>query len=65
MNNDNSNNNTPTFSMDREVHDELFELIEDSVEFFCNEHMVSGELAWLIVEINAQAKIAQFNGECI
>ena len=51
--------------MNRETHDELKELIEDSVQYFCDENMVSGELAWIIVETLAQAKIAQMRGECI
>ena len=50
------------FTMNRETHDQLRELIEDSVEFFCDENMVSGELTWVIVETLAQAKIAQMRG---
>ena len=49
----------------RELHDELFELIEDSVASFCDQNMISGELAWLIVETMAEAKIAQLKGECV
>ena len=33
----------------REKHDELIALIEDSVEYFCNENMVSGELVYTIL----------------
>jgi hypothetical protein len=50
------------YTIDRETHQELKELIEDSVEYFCDSHMVSGELAWIIVETLAQAKIAQMRG---
>ena len=49
-------------TINREIHDELKELIEDSVEFFCDSNMVSGEIAWIIVETLAQAKIAQMRG---
>ena len=54
-----------TMTISREVHDELKELIEDSVEYFCDDHMVSGELTWVIIETLAQAKIAQMRGDCI
>ena len=49
----------------REKHDELLALIEDSVEYFCNENMVSGELAYTIMNCYSEAKIAQFQGECV
>ena len=29
---------------------ELFELLEDTLEYFCDENIVSGEEAWLVVE---------------
>ena len=45
-------------------HNELKEIIEDSVEYYCNENMVSGELTWLIIQTLAEAKLAQFRGEC-
>jgi hypothetical protein len=53
-----------TYTIDRTVHNDLVELLEDSVEYFCNENMVSGELTWIIVQTLAEAKIAQFKGEC-
>ena len=52
-------------TMNRETHDELKELLEDSLEYFCDHNMVSGELAWIIVETLAQAKLAQMRGDCI
>lgn len=52
-----------TYTIDREVHNELRELIEDTVEYFCDENRVSGELTWIIVETLAQAKLAQMRGE--
>ena len=36
---------------------ELKELIEDTVEYFCDENMVSGELAYTMVEALAEAKL--------
>ena len=52
------------FTMNRETHDELRELLEDSLEYFCDQNMVSGELAWIIVQTLAEAKLAQMKGEC-
>jgi hypothetical protein len=45
-----------------EQHDELIELIEDSVSHFCDQNMISGELAYTIVECFAHAKIAEMQG---
>ena len=46
-----------------EAHLELKEVIEDTVEYACDQHMISGELAWTIVECLATAKLAQLRGE--
>ena len=46
----------------REQNDELIEIIEDSVEYFCDSQQVSGELAWTLIECLATAKIAEMNG---
>ena len=32
-------------------------LLEDSVEYYCDEHMVSGEIAWTMVASLADAKL--------
>jgi len=49
-------------TMDRATHDELVGVVEDAVEYFCDGQMVSGELAWIIVETLATSKIAQLKG---
>jgi len=46
-----------------EKHQQLIELIQDSVEFFCDENMVSGEVAYTILECYSVAKLAQIRGE--
>lgn len=46
----------------REKHDKLFEIIEDAVEYFCDEETVSGEISWTIVECMATAKLAELQG---
>ena len=50
------------YTLTNEAHAQLTELIEDSVEYFCNENMISGELAWLVVQCLATAKGEQFKG---
>ena len=42
---------------------EIRELIEDTMEFYCDDKMMSGEMAWTIVQCLATAKVAQLKGE--
>lgn len=49
-------------TLDREVHNELVEVVEDMVEHWCDSYMMSGELAWIVVECLAKAKVAQLQG---
>ena len=40
--------------------DQLFHLqalLEDTIEYYCDEHMVSGEVAWTMVASLADAKL--------
>ena len=46
----------------REKAQELRELLEDTIEYYCDQNMVSGQLAWTVVECLAVAKQAEFNG---
>ena len=32
-------------------------LLEDAIEYYCDEHMVSGEIAWTMVASLADAKL--------
>ena len=36
---------------------EMMEVMEDTVEYFCDQHMVSGEIAWTMVASLAEAKL--------
>ena len=45
-----------------EQHSELIELIEDTVEYFCDQNMLSGELVYTVLECYAQAKVAEMQG---
>ena len=42
---------------------EVMEMIEDSVEHLCREHMLSGEKVWVMIGALADSKIAQFPDE--
>lgn len=50
------------YTLDREVSQDLRELMEDSLEFFCDENMISGELAWTVVSAIAEAKLMEIRG---
>ena len=43
--------------------DELTEIIEDTIEYFCDKEQASGELAWTVLECLATAKLAELKGE--
>lgn len=38
------------------------EIIEDSVEYYCDQEMISGELVWTVIECLSTAKIAEIKG---
>jgi len=46
-----------------EKHQELIGLIEDTLEHYCDENMVSGELVYTVLECYSIAKLAQMRGE--
>ena len=47
----------------RELLNEITEVIEDTVEYACDQNMLSGELVWAVVECLAIAKQAELKGE--
>ena len=47
----------------REQLDELTSVIEDTVEYACDQQMLSGELAWSVIECLAVVKQAELKGE--
>ena len=51
------------YQMDVDTHQDLREIVEDAVAFFCDHYMVSGELAWLCVEALAVAKTESMKGK--
>ena len=50
-------------TVDRTVLNDLTELLEDSVQYHCDDYMMSGETAWTIVSCLAEAKLAEIRGE--
>ena len=51
-----------TVTVSRETEQELRELLEDAIEYVCDNHVVSGQTAWAITECLAIAKQAQLSG---
>ena len=47
----------------REQSQEIQEVIEDTIQYFCDHHTVSGEVAWILIECLATAKLAELKGE--
>jgi hypothetical protein len=43
-------------------HDELVQVLEDTVQYACDQWMISGEAAWAIIECRAIAKQAELAG---
>tara|TARA_Y100000401_G_scaffold31316_1_gene22878 strand:+ start:608 stop:820 length:213 start_codon:yes stop_codon:yes gene_type:complete len=42
---------------------EFTEVVEDTLEYYCDQQQVSGELAWTVLECLATAKLAEMRGE--
>ena len=43
--------------------DEITQVIEDTVEYSCDQNQLSGELVWTVVECLATTKLAELRGE--
>jgi len=50
-------------TMNRELANEIREVIEDTVGYLCSENMVSGELVWTMLECLSQAKVAELEDD--
>ena len=42
---------------------DLTEVIEDTIEYFCDKEQVSGELAWTVIDCLATTKLAELKGQ--
>jgi hypothetical protein len=49
-------------TLSREQHDELIAVLDDTIQYACDEWMISGETAWKIIECYATAKQAEMAG---
>ena len=43
--------------------DEITDVIEDTVEYACDQYQLSGELVWTVLQCLATAKLAELQGE--
>ena len=53
------------YSIKKESLTQLRELLEDTIEYYCDENMISGELAWTITGVFAEAKIHEIKGHTL
>ena len=44
---------------------EITEYIEDTVEHLCDEHILSGQCVWTVVECLAVSKLAELRGDVL
>lgn len=44
---------------------EFQELLEDTIEYWCDNNIMSGQLAWTMTECLATAKLAELKGELV
>ena len=47
----------------KEKLQELIEITEDTVQYFCDTHQASGQLVWTCIESLAIAKLAELDGQ--
>jgi len=51
-----------TMEIPRPLLAEMTEVIEDTVQYACDQNQISGELMWTVVESLATAKLAELKG---
>ena len=49
------------YFIESEQLDEFNELIEDTLAYFCDEYMISGELSYVLIMALAEARLAEMN----
>ena len=54
---------TNQMNISRPLLSEITEVIEDTVEYACDQNQISGELMWTVVESLATAKLAELRNE--
>jgi hypothetical protein len=48
-----------TQTIDKEAHDELIGLIEDSVSQICDDYKISAKVAWTVLSALSEAKVME------
>ena len=48
------------YTLDRDNQESLHTLLEDTVAQWCDEHLISGQLAWLVAQSYSTARLEQF-----
>ena len=54
-----------TVTINRDTVTDFNEILDDTVEFFCQEYqseLISGETAWKLMAAYAETKLAEMNG---
>ena len=47
------------YFIESEQLDEFNDLIEDTLAYFCDEYMVSGELSWVLIQALSEARLEE------
>ncbi len=50
------------YRISKDTLDEFQDLMEDTIAYFCDEYMISGEMAYVLMETFAQAKQEELAG---
>ena len=56
-------NNNEEHAILQEQAYNVMEIIEDNVEYLCDEYMMSGEKVWVMISALCEAKLANFPNE--
>ena len=51
------------YTIDREKAIEFKDLLDDTLQYYCDENMISGELALVMAQAYVEGRLAQFRGE--
>ena len=50
------------FYLDTENHKQLTDMLEDTIQKWCDDNKLSGELAWLVTQSISTARLEMFRG---
>ena len=52
-----------SYTVDREKAIEFKDLLDDTIQYYCDENMISGELALVMAQAYVEGRLAEFRGE--